>query len=161
VVAGLAAVMALGAVAGGIAGSSATLSWQFSINERVAPQDVQAIQTMGAVLPRGSIVLNDGVQDGGKWIAALTDDVEAEPKTYVDLYPDDWRVRAMAAACTDPERAEQALAGVQAVFVGTDLMPAAGSTWTASCIARLPELRLIAGSTSGPAAFAVIGGSPP
>jgi hypothetical protein len=114
---------------------------------------------MAAILPRGAVVLNDGVTDDGEWITALTDDVEAEPKPYAAIYPSDWRVTAMAAACTDPGQAEEALAGVQAVFVGTDQMPGAVNVWKANCIAALPGLRLVAGTTGGPAAFVVTGGS--
>jgi hypothetical protein len=151
----LAAVMALGAVAEGVAGSSATLSWQLGINQHVSSRDVSVIRSMAAILPRGAVVLNDGVTDDGEWITALTDDVEAEPKPYAGIYPSDWRVTAMADACTDPAQAQKALAGVQAVFVGTNQMPVAAHPWKAACIARIPGLRLVAGSSSGPAAFAV------
>ena len=155
----LVAVMALGAVAEGVAGSLATLSWQLGINQHVSSRDVFVIQSMAAILPRGAVVLNDGVTDDGQWITALTDDVEAEPKPYADLYPSDWRVTAMADACTDPAQAEKALAGVQAVFVGTNQRPGAVNVWKASCIAALPGLRLVAGTIGGPAAFVVTGGS--
>jgi hypothetical protein len=151
----LGGIVALGAVAEGVAGSSATLSWQLGINQHVSSHDVSVIHSMAAILPEGAVVLNDGVTDDGEWITALTPDVEAEPKSYAGLYPNDWRVTALADACTDPAEAQKALAGVQAVFVGTNQMRGAAHPWTVACIARIPGLRLVAGSPSGPAAFAV------
>jgi hypothetical protein len=157
--AGLATLMAAGALVAGGAGSRAVLSWQLGMNGHVASRDVAVIQTLGALLRPGSIVLNDGVADDGRWITALTDDVEAEPKPHTDLYPNDWRLVAMAEACTDPAQAERALAGVQAVFVGSDPAPGAAHVWRASCIAALPDVHLVAGTAEGPAGFVVTGGS--
>jgi hypothetical protein len=157
--AGLATVITIGAIDAGATGSWAVLSWQLGMNEHAVSRDVAVIESMGAVLAPGSIVLNDGVADDGQWITALTDDVEAEPKPYADSQPNDWRILAMAAACTDPAQAQRALVGIEAVFVGTDQMPGTEHVWRASCIAALPGVRLVAGTTAGPAAFAVIGGS--
>ncbi|MGD1052775.1 MAG: DUF6541 family protein [Candidatus Dormibacteria bacterium] len=153
---GLAATMALGAIAEGVAGSSTALAWQLGMNQHPSARDVAVMQSMAAALPRGTVVLNDGVSDDGEWITALTPDVAAEPKPFADTYPSDWRVMAMAAACTDPNQAQKALAGVQAVFVGTDQLPGVAHPWKAACIARIPGLQIIAGSSSGPAAFVVI-----
>ncbi len=100
-------------------------------------------------------MLNDGVDDSGQWITALTDDVEVEPRGYAESFPDDWRLVALEGACSDPSGARAALTGVRAVFVGS----AGGATgprhWNAACVAAIPGLRLVAGSTSGAAGFLV------
>jgi len=47
---------------------------------------------------------------------------------------------------------------MQAVFVGRQTAgPENPHPWSAACIASLPDLRLVAGSTSGPAGFVVTG----
>jgi hypothetical protein len=104
------------------------------------------------------VILNDGDLDAGQWVTALTHDAEAEPKSYAASYPDDWRLVALGRACSDPGGAEAALAGMQAVFVGRQTAgPENPHPWSAACIASLPDLRLVAGSTSGPAGFVVTG----
>ena len=96
--------------------------------------------------------------DAGQWITALTHDAEAEPKSYAASYPDDWRLVALGRACSDPGGAEAALEGMRAVFVGRQTAgPENPHPWSAVCIASLPDLRLVAGSTAGPAGFLVTG----
>ena len=149
------AVASLGAVASGVVATWNVTSAEVGANVRVAPRDVAVMEALGAALKPGSLVLNNGTADDGEWITALTLDVEAEPKAYVDSYPDDWRIVAMAGACTDTAAAARALSGMQAVFVGSDQLAGNEHPWTASCMARIPRLRLVAGTTAGPAGFVV------
>jgi hypothetical protein len=142
-------------VASGVVATWNVTSAEVGANVRVAPRDVAVMEALGAALKPGSLVLNNGTADDGEWITALTLDVEAEPKAYVDSYPDDWRIVAMAGACTDTAAAARALSGMQAVFVGSDQLAGNEHPWTASCIARIPGLRLVAGTTAGPAGFVV------
>jgi hypothetical protein len=140
----------------GAAGTAGFMSIDVSTQLRISAQDVSVIQALAAKLPAGAVILNDGTFDAGQWITALTHDVEAEPKSYSASYPDDWRLVAMSQACSDPAGAELALDGMRAVFVG----PRSGGPvdthpWSAACIAALPDLRLVAGSVTGPAGFVV------
>ena len=151
----LVGVLAVGAVARGIAVSWDVLSWRLGVNVLATDQDVAVIQSLGGSLSPGSLVLNDGTVDAGQWITALTRDVEAEPKAYADAYPHDWRLSAVAAACTDPAAARRALQGVRAVFVGSEHAVGVPHLWNARCVAALPGVQLVAGSLSGPAGFVV------
>lgn len=150
-------VVAVGGLALGAQRSSAMLSEELASSIHVPAQDVSVIDALAAQLPPGSLVLNDGVADAGQWITALTDEVEVEPRGYAEAYPDDWRLIAMAGACSDPSAARAALRGVQAVFVGSTGGAVGPQHWNAACIAEIPGLRLVAGSTSGAAGFIVSG----
>ena len=155
----LSAAVLIAAGAGGLVlgapQTSAMLSVEMGQAAPVPAQDVSVIQELAAHLPRGSLILNDGVADSGQWITALTQDVEVEPRGYANEYLSDWRIVALGQACSDPSAAQGALHGVQAAFVGSD--PAVGSShlWNAGCLDSLPGLRLVAGSTSGAAGFLV------
>jgi len=148
-------VLAAGGLVLGASRSSDMLSAILAMSPHVPAQDAAVIDQLAAKLPPGSLVLNDGVEDSGQWITALTDDVEVEPRGYAETFPDDWRLVALSGACSDPSSARAALIGVRAVFVGS----AGGATgphhWNAACIAAIPGLRLVAGSTSGAAGFLV------
>jgi hypothetical protein len=154
-------VIAILAAGGLLTGAVITVqleSGDLSTQVRVSAQDVSVIQALGAKLPPGSVILNDGTFDAGQWITALTHDTEAEPKSYAVSYPNDWRLVAMSHACSDPAGAERALDGMGAVFVGPQLAgPSNPHPWSAGCLASLPDLRLVAGSVSGPAGFVVTG----
>lgn len=152
------AVIGAGGLLTGSLGTAGTESSNLSTQARVSAEDVAVIQTLAAEIPQGSVILNDGDLDAGQWVTALTRDAEAEPKSYAASYPDDWRLVALGRACSDPGGAEAALAGMQAVFVGHQTAgPGNPHPWSAACIASLPDLRLVAGSTSGPAGFVVTG----
>jgi hypothetical protein len=148
-------VVAVGGLALGAQRSSEMLSEELASSIHVPAQDVSVIDALAAQLPPGSLVLNDGVADAGQWITALTDDVEVEPRGYAEAHPDDWRLIAMAGACSDPSAALAALRGVRAVFVGSAAGAVGSQHWNAACIAGIPGLRLVAGSTSGAAGFIV------
>jgi len=119
--------------------------------------DVAALQAMDAQLPPGTVVLADTGADGGQWIDVLTRDVEWAPIAFLRGYvragsiqpATDPRVAALAAACTDPERARQALTGIGAVYVGSRQSAAAGTRWDAACIAALPGVRQVVRATAG------------
>ena len=145
----------MGALAIGASRTSQFLTSRLPSLERASAQDVRVLQMLDSRLPTGSVVLNHGNDDAGEWITALTHDVSAEPKAYASSQGDDWRIVALSDACADPAEALKALVGVQAVFVGsrTDVP----HPWSAACIDSLPGLRLVAGSTSGAAGFAVTG----
>ncbi len=145
-----------GLVIGGLR-TSAMLSDEISMSVPAPAQDLAVIQDLATVVPTGSLILNDGDADAGMWIDALTGDVEVEPGAYAGSYPDDWRLVALASACTDPTQAERALAGIQAVFVGSNPLPGDVHAWRVGCIAALPGLRLVSGSTAGAAGFVVRG----
>ena len=152
------AVVGGGGLLVGAIGTAGAESADVSTQVRVSARDVAVIQALAAAIPAGSVILNDGDVDAGQWVTALTRDTEAEPKSYAVSYPDDWRLVALARACSDPGGAEAALAGMRAVFVGRQTAgPANPHPWSAACIASLPDLRLMAGSTSGPAGFVVTG----
>jgi hypothetical protein len=155
------ALIALAAAGGLLTGAVITVqleSGDLSTQVRVSAQDVSVIQALGATLPPGSVILNDGTFDAGQWITALTHDAEAEPKSYAASDPNDWRLVAMSGACSDPAGAERALDGMGAVFVGPQLAgPSNPHPWSVGCLASLPDLRLVAGSVSGPAGFVVTG----
>ncbi len=150
-------VLAVGGLVLGASRTSDMLSAILAMSPHVPAQDVTVIDELAAKLPPASLVLNDGVADSGQWITALTDDVEVEPRGYAESFPNDWRLVALAGACSDPSGARAALSGVRAVFVGSEAGATGSRHWNAACIAAIPGLRLVAGSTSGAAGFLVTG----
>jgi hypothetical protein len=127
----------------------------------VTPADLTVMRTMSSTLPQGTVVITDGGDDAGMWLTALTDLTPLVPNGFefgtlsipLDV--------ALADACVDPAFAVQAIQQVkaEALFVGAQRIPAAEYPWDVSCIARLPNLRLITsvpwdGTTA--AAFAVL-----
>jgi hypothetical protein len=102
------------------------------------------------VLPAGALVLTDGQDDAGIWVGVLTPDVNYFTKVYLSFHPDDSRLVAMQGACDDPQRAQAALRGIDAVFVGSKRWSAPVHPWTERCIAALPALHLVA--QAGPSA---------
>jgi hypothetical protein len=125
--------------------------------------DVAALAAMDRQLPPASIVLTDPVPDGGAWVTALTRDVEFAPGVYTRNIVDargrvvgrDPRAVRVAAACTDPDAASQALHGIDAVFVGSRQRPQTRGGWSAECLRRLPDLVEI-GEFAGPSGRAVV-----
>jgi hypothetical protein len=147
--------IALGGLIIGAQRTSSMLSAEVAESLQVSGQDLAVMRTLAASLPPGSLVLNDGMGDSGQWITALTPDVAVEPKPYAQAHPLDWRVVALAGACSDPGYATAALRGVSAVFVGSASVGPPDQRWRASCIAALPGLRRVAGTPAGASAFLV------
>jgi hypothetical protein len=127
----------------------------------VSPADVTVLNRMGEVLPKGAIVMNDGGDDAGEWLAALTDFTPLTPNGFAWRTLDTPLDVDLENACADPAAAEAAIqqAHPDAIFMGSlDIVPPE-YPWNFSCISRLPDLRLIVsvpanGTVS--AAFAVV-----
>jgi hypothetical protein len=143
------------------AGAQAELTqYQRSIVNRglVTPADLTVLARMSAELPRGALILTDGNDDAGMWMAALTDLTPLVPNGFEGGPLGTPLVVALANACDDPAAAESVLRQAAAVFVGAHRLPAAQHPWNVECIARLPGLRLIASTPwqgTEAAAFAV------
>ena len=105
--------------------------------------------------------MNDGGDDAGEWLAALTDYTPLVPNGFAWKSLDTPLDVDLENACTDPDAAESAIqqAHADAVFIGSlDIVPPQ-YPWNFSCISRLPDLRLIVsvpGNGTVSAAFAVI-----
>jgi hypothetical protein len=154
-------VVALLCVVVGAASELAVYQNAVETRSLVTPADLTVMRTMSSTLPQGTVVITDGGDDAGMWLTALTDLTPLVPNGFefgtlsipLDV--------ALADACVDPAFAVQAIQQVkaEALFVGAQRIPAAMYPWDVSCIARLPNLRLI---TSVPwdgtsaAAFAVL-----
>jgi hypothetical protein len=110
----------------------------------VSPADVAVLQRMSEVLPKSTIVMSDGGDDAGMWMAALSTLTPQVPNGFAWSTLDTPLDIDLQNACTDPAGAEAALANVDALFVGALEISAPFYPWKLSCIARLPNLRLIA-----------------
>lgn len=126
-----------------------------ALHVAATPSDVSVIERLGAVLPHGSVVLTEGVDDAGQWIGALTQDVPFFSTDYARGHFDDARIVLLSQACIDPQRAATVLDGVDAVFVGADRVARARHPWSADCLRRVPALRPI-GQDGASAAFVVV-----
>jgi hypothetical protein len=104
---------------------------------------------MSKMLPQGSLVLTNGGDDAGMWMAGLTDLYPLVPNGYSFGALDIPFETALANACTDPATAEAAVAQTDAVFVGSLRIASPLYPWNVNCIARLPNLRLIASAPWG------------
>jgi hypothetical protein len=133
------------------------------INTRslVSPADVAVLQRMQQVLPKHAIVMSDGGDDAGMWMAGLTTMTPLVPNGFAWGSLDTPLDVAVSHACTDPAGAQAAISQAQtdAVFIGALNIAAPLYPWNVNCIARLPDLRLIAsapwhGNTA--AGFAVV-----
>jgi hypothetical protein len=127
----------------------------------VSPADVTVLNRMGDVLPKGAIVMNDGGDDAGEWLAALTDFTPLVPNGFAWKSLDTPLDVDLENACTDPDAAESAIqqSHADAVFMGSLHIVPPLYPWNFSCISRLPDLRLIVsvpGDGAVSAAFAVI-----
>ena len=161
-----AAVMMLGVVAVlcVVVGASVELRvYQHEVATRslVSPADVTVLDRMGEVLPKGAIVMNDGGDDAGMWLAALTDFTPLTPNGFAWSPLDTPLDIDLENACADPAAAEAAIqqANPDAIFMGSlDIVPPE-YPWNFTCISRLPDLRLIVsvpGNGTVSAAFSVI-----
>jgi hypothetical protein len=127
----------------------------------VSPADVTVLNRMSEVLPKGAVVMNDGGDDAGEWLAALTDLTPLTPNGFAWKTLDTPLDVDLENACADPAAAESAIQQVHpdAIFMGSlDIVPPQ-YPWNVSCISRLPDLRLIVsvpGNGTVSAAFAVV-----
>lgn len=112
----------------------------------VSPADLRVLQRMEQVLPKGAIVMSDGGDDAGMWLSALTTLTPLVPNGFAWGTLDTPLDIALSNACTDPAAAEAAIRGTNAdaVFVGSLDIAAQLYPWDSTCLARLPNLRLIA-----------------
>lgn len=110
----------------------------------VSPADVSVLSAMSKSLPKGSLVLTNGGNDAGMWLAGLTDLDPLVPDGYSFLGLDDPYEIALENACSDPATAEAAVTSADAVFVGALHIASPMYRWNVSCLERLPNLRLIA-----------------
>jgi hypothetical protein len=115
----------------------------------VTPADLSVLSSMSKTLPKGTLVLTNGGDDAGMWMAGLTDLDPLVPNGYSFGALDIPFETALANACTDPATAEAAVAQADAVFVGSLRIAAPLYSWNVNCIARLPNLRLIASAPWG------------
>lgn len=127
----------------------------------VSPADVTVLNRMGSVLPKGAIVLSDGGDDAGEWLAALTDFTPLVPNGFAWKSLDTPLDVDLENACADPAAAEAAIqqSHADAVFMGSLRIVPPVYPWNFSCISSLPDLRLIVSVPSNgtvSAAFAVI-----
>jgi hypothetical protein len=131
----------------------------------VAPADLTALATLNATLPKGTVVMTDGGNDAGMWLAALTDLTPLVPNGFDFLTLSIPLDVALADACSDPAFAVAALSrmhhlyGASVVYIGAHSIDAPEYRWDVNCVARLPDLRLITSARSGgdvATAFAVV-----
>ena len=115
----------------------------------ITPADLSVLSSMSKTLPKGTIVLTNGGDDAGMWMAGLTDLDPLVPNGYSFGALDIPFETALANACTDPATAEAAVAHADAVFVGSLRIASPLYPWNVNCIARLPNLRLIASAPWG------------
>lgn len=143
------AVLGIVAVLCVIVGAASELSvYQGEVLTRslVTPADLTLMQRMTSMLPKGTIVATDGGDDAGMWLAGLTDLTPLVPNELefgsLSLPLD----VALADACVNPSFAVTSIQQVHAdaIYVGAQRLPAAEYPWDVNCIARLPNLRLVA-----------------
>lgn len=130
----------------------------------VTPADLTVLQTLTDTYPSTTVVMTNSGNDAGMWMAGLTDLTPMVPNGFeygALTLPLDITV---SKACTDPAAAaaaiqhEAGLTGASIIFMGARSIPSPMYPWSVSCIAKLPNLRLI---TSAPwqgsmaAAFAI------
>ena len=110
----------------------------------VTEHDIAVMTQAQELLPAGARVLNDGEADAGLWLPSFANVKILLDKSVVDPYPDEPRLVALANTCKNPAQAQVALVGADAVFVGELHAKGAFFPWNASCIAKIPNLELIA-----------------
>jgi hypothetical protein len=120
---------------------------------------------LSANYPSKTVVMTNGNNDAGMWLAGLTDLTPMVPNGFEEGTLSLALDVALANACTDPGEAvaaisrEAALTNASVVFIGAHTIAAPMFPWKVNCVETLPDLRLIAsapwrGSTA--AAFAVV-----
>ncbi|MGA7987078.1 MAG: DUF6541 family protein [Candidatus Dormiibacterota bacterium] len=112
----------------------------------VTSADLTLMREISSTLPKETIIATDGGDDAGMWMAGLTDLTPLVPNGLefgtLSLPLD----VALADACVNPSFAVTAIARVHAdaIYVGAQRIPGAEYPWDVNCIARLPDLRLVA-----------------
>ena len=112
----------------------------------VSPADLTLMQDMERLVPRGAVVMTDGGDDAGMWLAGLTDLTPLVPNGLefgtlslpLDI--------ALSDACSDPVTAVASIDRVHGdfLYVGAQQIAQPEYPWDVGCIAALPDLRLIA-----------------
>jgi NAD(P)-dependent dehydrogenase (short-subunit alcohol dehydrogenase family) len=152
-------VVALIALAVGARADFATYQTAIGVRATATPADVAVLGSLSARLPRGALVLTDGLTDAGVWVRSLSDLIPLVPNSQEDGALSLRLVGALHHACENPAAAERALQKVAAVFVGSHHLAGFPNEWDPQCIARLPDVRQIAAvpwQGTEAAAFAVI-----
>ncbi|MHB8488733.1 MAG: DUF6541 family protein [Candidatus Dormibacteria bacterium] len=142
-------VLALIAVVSGAAAELGYYGNEVATRSLVTPADLSVLSSMSSALPKGSLVLTNGGDDAGMWLAGLTDLNPLVPNGYSFGTLDVPFETALEDACTHPAAAEAAAAQADAVFVGSLRIASPFYPWNVNCIARLPNLRLIASAPWG------------
>ena len=124
----------------------------------VTDDDITVLNAVAQRYPHGGVLINDGLDDAGKWADSLTPMTLMLPKDWLATHPDDAHLVALQHACDDPAAAQRATHGAAVVFVGDRHDVNALHPWNIDCIRHLPNLTEIA-SSGGAAAFAVTPGS--
>jgi hypothetical protein len=151
--------LALLALVVGAASQLGVYKNEIATRSLVTPADLSVLSSMSKTLPKGSLVLTNGGNDAGMWMAGLTNLNPLVPDGYSFGALDVPFETALEDACTDPAAAEAAVAKVDAVFVGSLRTAAPMYPWDVNCIAQLANLRLIASAPWGgtmAAGFAVL-----
>lgn len=142
------AAVALVAAVAGLRHDAAGYASAVADNSLVTAADSTALQRMSATLPAGAVVLTDGTDDAGQWIAALTRQQAFFYKDYLNHHDRDARVLALQQACTSS--VDPALfRGIDAVFVGARRQSDATHPWSLQCMRSVPWLEPVVDVRSG------------
>lgn len=136
--------LAVLAVVVGAAADLGTYNNEVATRSLVSPADVSVLSSMETQLPNGALVLTNGGNDAGMWMAGLTDLNPLVPNGYSGGALDIPYEVALENACNSPETAEDAVAHVDAVFIGSLHIASPADLWNVNCLAKLSNLRLIA-----------------
>ncbi|MBJ7596034.1 MAG: hypothetical protein JF886_14480 [Candidatus Dormibacteraeota bacterium] len=141
-----AAVAVIALIGLALGGQSELGVYQRAVVDRATatPADVAVLARMSAALPKGSLVLTDGLNDAGIWVLSLTDLTPLVPPGSEGGALSLPLLAALSHACDDPAAAVAALQNVAAIFVGSHTIPGSAYPWRADCIAQLPGVRKVA-----------------
>jgi hypothetical protein len=123
----------------------------------VTPADLTLMQKMEGLIPQGAVVMTDGGDDAGMWLAGLTNLTPLVPNGLefgslslpLDI--------ALSDACSDPTTAVASIQRVHGdfLFVGSQQIAQPEYPWDVGCISGLPDLRLVASVPWGQSEAAV------
>ncbi len=136
--------IALLAVVVGAASDHGIYNNEVATRSLVSPADLTVLASLQHQLPSGALVLTNGGNDAGMWMAALTDLNPLVPNGYSGGALDIPYEVALENACNSPEVAENAVARVSAVFIGSLHIASPADLWNVDCLEKLSNLRLIA-----------------
>jgi hypothetical protein len=151
--------IALLAVVVGAASDHGIYNNEVATRSLVSPADLTVLASLQHQLPSGALVLTNGGNDAGMWMAALTDLNPLVPNGYSGGALDLPYEVALENACNSPEVAENAVARVSAVFIGSLHIASPADLWNVDCLEKLSNLRLIASAPDNgtiSAAFLVV-----